>query len=77
MVAEDTFVIDDSIGNQLKVELSYVLPNRANSELIVTYDGTTIFQSELDEDEKFAILTYDKLLEVVCLKLNLLLKYSN
>lgn len=65
MAAEDTFVIDESIGNQLKIQLSYVLPKLTNSVLIVTNDNTTIVQKALDEDEKFAVITLDKILEVI------------
>ena len=66
MQAKGSFVIDQSVGKNLKIELNYNLPDKTNPKLKVTFPNGTLFV-EKTFDDKLSTFIYstEELIQVL------------
>ena len=69
MNAKGTFIIDESIGNNIEIELSYKLDDYADASFFITFNDNNIFEAKIYGEETLAIFTpFDEALEVMFFK---------
>ncbi len=65
MQAKGSFVIDQSVGKNLKIELNYNLPDKANSKIKITFaNGTLFVEKPVDNKLSTFIFSIEGLVEV-------------
>ena len=69
MDAKGSFVIDESIGNQLEIELNYVLPDYTNPKMVITFQNETILDEEIDQSASNDFFSVPGTMKVTNLKI--------
>ena len=66
MQAKGSFVIDQSVGKNFKIELNYNLPDKTNPKLKITFsNGTLLVEKPVDDKLSTFIFSIEELMEVL------------
>ena len=65
MQANASFVIDQSVGKNLKIELNYNVPDKTNPNFKITFPNGTQFDQTVDEKLSTFFFSIEELMEVL------------